>query len=785
MRNFYALFFLMIFYTASGQNQPEIVPLENNPVLQKLQSDYLTQRAEAATALLSQSQSRNLGDPCVDFFNVENRYEDGTALYAQSGTDLRICVPLSSVDSFSCANCEDLSLGSAFISPNESCIIFTAADVTQLENEPLVLVACDTADNECQTFNYDLNVYRANKTIVEDLTFINAKDQTDLCLNTISLPGSSRRYSYGNHELRLAFLSYQPDSCISYTARRFAEIDTVNIFVSDENCITDLHKLPVKIIGDTLSIDDGFMDDFSSQGPYPVEDRWLDDDVYINDHFTHDPLSRGVATFDGLDFTGSPKGGGYGRSDFLTSNYLDLSGLFPADDVYLSFYVQPKGVGFTPEMEDSLVLEFKDVTGRWNKMAEFVNDSVGSIFDTIPFQGMQSIHIDDTDYLYDGFQFRFVNYDNRRGIVDIWNLDYVVLDKGVVPNGEYLDMAFTRPLPKILKNYRAMPWNHFEGFEDQELFEELNFGVINHFGVDVALNNSSVTLEELKTGTNLSLSGFSIISAQAFEPGELRNTSLSTAPVISSLINQMQSSFAGESDLTFRLSATLNVSSAQESKFSDVLQNDNASSLTCFKDYFAHDDGTAEFGIKTTATGTQIAVAFDANVADSIRAIQMHFPHITPVPNVEFQLKIWENDLEGEPIYVSPVFEPFYADTALDTFQAFTTYRLLDENGNFSPVGIGAGTFYIGWEQVSSINHQVYTGFDRQNIEAGVNNFFFNGNNWVPIDDDGAIMIRPVLGMGIPNSTSNKDLESFKISIFPNPANNILNIDLDTENGEN
>ncbi len=787
MRFFYATLLVLISNSIFAQLQPDIIPLESNPVLQQLEAQKSAFRLEADAVLqneIGNSSNRNVGDPCVDFFNFENRYDNGDNLYVQSGEEIRICVTQSLVDSFACANCDDLEFGAGVLSEGEPCIFFTAFDVAQLENESLELIACDTANNECTSFNYTLNIFRKDASITEPTRSVTTENSIELCLNTINLPGSSRRYSYGEHDLRLAFLPYSADSCINYTARRFAEIDTVVIRVKDENCITDTHFLPVKIIGDTLDITNGFFDDFSSPGPHPDGARWLDDDVFINDNFTHNPPSRGVATFDGLNYKGSPRGGGFGRSDYLTSGYLDLSSFTENDDLHLSFYIQPKGLGFIPEGQDSLILEFKDDVGSWVKMAEFVNDSIGSIFDTLPFMPRQIFTMDDDDFLYDGFQFRFVNYDNRRGIVDIWNLDYVLLENKV-PGEGFDDMAFVQPLGPILRNYEAMPYNQFEGFEDQELFDEIIVKVKSHFPGTTALNGSNISIKETTSGVVLPLDT-DFTSSDNFDPGELRTENVSIQSDRSDLVTDMQANFNSGSDYSFELMATLTSSETQNSDFPDVAQNDNATSITHFSNYFAHDDGSAEFGIKTTVPNSRIAVEYTANVADSIRAIQMHFPHISPVPYVEFQLMIWEGSLDSDPIYVSPVLEPFFPDNALDTFQAFTTYRLTDELFNFNPIGISAGKFFIGWEQISSQNHQVQVGFDRHNQDAGVFNSFFNGNNWVPIADDGAIMIRPVLGSGTPNSTAVTDVqdEPGQLLLYPNPASQILFSKLENGNYE-
>jgi len=68
-----------------------------------------------------------------------------------------------------------------------------------------------------------------------------------------------------------------------------------------------------------------FFDDFAYPGPFPDDELWMENLVFINNTLGFELVSVGVATFDGLDGTGTPYGGGFGSSDTLTSIPLDLS----------------------------------------------------------------------------------------------------------------------------------------------------------------------------------------------------------------------------------------------------------------------------------------------------------------------------------------------------------------------------------------------------------------------------------------------------------------------------
>ena len=117
-----------------------------------------------------------------------------------------------------------------------------------------------------------------------------------------------------------------------------------------------------------------FFDDFSVSKVHPDTKKWLDNYVYVNQHFAYSPPNIGVATFDLLD----SKGKVYNDAnwidfiaDHLTSVPIRTDSLFvpitrklyPSDSLYLSFYYQPQGRGNEPEPWDTLILQFAYRTG--------------------------------------------------------------------------------------------------------------------------------------------------------------------------------------------------------------------------------------------------------------------------------------------------------------------------------------------------------------------------------------------------------------------------------------
>ncbi|MFT4545336.1 MAG: hypothetical protein ACI9EQ_001807, partial [Bacteroidia bacterium] len=231
-----------------------------------------------------------------------------------------------------------------------------------------------------------------------------------------------------------------------------------------------------RAVGDTLHLP--FFDDFSEpfsrvNNPfdlYPSLDRWMGRTVYVNNHMAINPISQGVATFDGLDENGKAYGFGFALpslSDSLTSKPINLFGA--ADSVYLSFFYQAQGMGDAPEADDILVLEFKDTSEAWVRVWE----AEGYILEDFLFN-REMIPVFGEEYLFSGFQFRFINYSSRSGSIDHWHLDYIELDENRFENDTTIsDVSFMSQTSvdyqgnrisqssSIIKEYNSMPWTHF------------------------------------------------------------------------------------------------------------------------------------------------------------------------------------------------------------------------------------------------------------------------------------------------------------------------------------
>lgn len=700
--------------------------------------------------------------------------------------------PLGLNGAYSCLNCDQLEYGTALVEGERLIYI---ADPDVVAGKDIVEVEY-CAENGCATRAYHFIARRAGQVFAPPAVILEAETETLQTADTGNLPGPLACTvifdcpdDYEGRDQLSYLTDYDtPVSSFRYVASRYAGADEICLVLCDTFALCDTFQYTFLIQQDTLRIP--FMDDFSYPGPYPLATHWLDDDTYINNDLCEDPPSVGVATFDGLNRSGRPIGGGFGEADRLTSNYIDLSGI--TGDLFLSYWLQRRGRGNKPEIEDIMELQFKRADGEWVTIREF-EGIPGNQPSSFPEPFLFFVNVVEEQYRHSGFQFRFKNYSERSGLLDIWHLDYVRLDRNEFDR-TFSDIAFTEyPLP-VLSRYTSMPWQHFRGIEEDALAQNLRVQLFNHAEQTLNADPSSVRVRERNTG--IEMFDVTLFNGQEanIPNGEnlLRNYSLvmdntGFPPVWNDLLQFISNPDLDDLDrqefvTTYRLS---NASQVTDPGFEAVLRNDEVSLTTVFADYFAYDDGTAEAGL-VTGQGDEVAVRFTATVDDSLRAIRLHIPHTTiDVTNQRFNLKVWVGELDDEPEYSQIFVQPVYASSFFDTLQGFTTYPLVDEDGNPDPLFLPAGDFYVGWQQESSCQGSqcIPVGYDF-NTPGGKDYIWQNfGQGWEQLPElfpGGALMLRPVVGSTTPGFTSTEELTDLRnqVKIFPNPARDLLHIRL-------
>ena len=218
-----------------------------------------------------------------------------------------------------------------------------------------------------------------------------------------------------------------------------------------------------------------FFDDFSGFSVFPDTKNWSDDYVFINNTYSDRQITIGIATLDAIDNTGrlysTASASGF-EADHLTSQPINLD-YTSSDNIWLSFFYQAGGLGDPPEEKDSLTLQFlAPDENKWYSV--WKTDSISEQRFTPVI-----IKVDDSRFLKNGFQFRFVNYaslspnlndPSLAGNCDIWNIDYVLLDKNRNASDTiFTDVAFRLPIRSLLKSHESMPWRQFKEIELQEM----------------------------------------------------------------------------------------------------------------------------------------------------------------------------------------------------------------------------------------------------------------------------------------------------------------------------
>ncbi len=507
---------------------------------------------------------------------------------------------------------------------------------------------------------------------------------------------------------------------------------------------------------DTLELP--FFDDFSGQDVFPDNKKWLDDYVFINNTYSENQITTGIATFDALNSIGSlyeTATATVFKADQLTSQPLNLD--YPSsENIWFSFYYQAGGLGDLPEESDSLTLQFFDPEAdKWYSVWKVSGTNEKKFIPVI-------FRIEDSRFLKKGFQFRFINYatlssnltdPSMVGNCDHWNIDYVFLDKNRNEGDTvFADVAFRRPIRSLLKSQESMPWKQFRQVYLQEMGSTLPFHNRNN---DTILRNITRYYELWDVYKN-EQSHFYPAGATNIDP--LTNVDFD-APLIYTYNTDNNDS------ALFRITCSI-----KTDEF-DPKDNDTIVYYQKFKNYFAYDDGSSEGGYGINGLGSRnamFAYRFTSYLQDTLRAISICFNDSYLNSNKRaFDLMVWDDDngMPGNNIYSR---EEVMVEQN-EGVNGFYTYNI--------PEGVMVNSvFYIGWKQRSETF--LNAGFDVNTPHQGRQFYWLNGE-WRNSQTEGSVMIRPIVGDPLV-TTSIKDIyykNKNLIKIWPNPAKDFINLD--------
>ena len=502
-----------------------------------------------------------------------------------------------------------------------------------------------------------------------------------------------------------------------------------------------------------------FFDDFSGKSVFPDKKRWIDDFVFINNTYSDKQITTGIATLDALNDIGRlyevSSTTGF-QADHLTSQPVNLNYL-SSENIWLSFFYQPGGLGDRPEENDSLTLQFyAPDESKWYPVWKATGNS-DKIFKPV------ILEINQPRFLKKGFRFRFVNYASLSanmsdpsmvGNCDQWNIDYVLLDKNRnATDTVFADVAFRLPLRSLLKSYEAMPWNQFKKVYLQEMGSVIPVRYRNN---DVIIRNATRNFQIWDV--------YKKNQSHFFTAGA---TNIDPQTNVEYKANLIYTFNSDNNDSTlFRITCSLITDEF------DPKENDTLIYYQKFNNFFSYDDGSSEGGYGINGLGSRnamVACRFNSFIQDTLRAISICFNDSYLNSNQRaFDVMVWD-DSNGMPGNLLFSKQEIMVEQG-EGLNGFYTYTI--------PEGVMVnGIFYIGWRQRSETF--LNAGFDVNTPNGGRLFYWLNGD-WIQSQVQGSIMIRPIVGDHLKTTSINDVFSDDKslIKVWPNPASDNINIDV-------
>lgn len=501
-----------------------------------------------------------------------------------------------------------------------------------------------------------------------------------------------------------------------------------------------------------------FTDDFSYPSDKPSSALWQDAKVWVNDEMALFQNSLGVATFDGLNEYGfAYKENALGSdslADVLTSAYLDLQGL---SNVYLSFQLQEGGRGELPSNADSIVVEYwSPVTSDWTQVWGQKGSSTSSPFSSVilPVQG--------ANYLQKGFRFRFAAYGARAGAYDIWNIDYVQLDKDRNPADTIItEPAIARAHPLIIGSgaYTSWPW-----------------WVSN--ASSVANRPSTLEFTYRRNGAVPS-GGWSLNLGQFRweENGSLVQQTTAVPVITNTQHNQDQTftvSVPSAAMTSFSGPTTVSTKVWFDGSAAGFRSNDTVRGELTLDNYLALDDGSAERAYAVqNVIGGRVAQKFKVGGlggSDTLKGMYFNFVDAGEAYTSTFRMAVWapadSGDGPGNILYMS---DSLYSPSTGYYRGDMMPYEL------DSSISLNAfAEVWIGYICTSS--NPMYLGLDQQRtLPSGMPRYYGDGFNWYQSLEPGVAMMRPYFRYSPTDMAVEELAQDFKV--YPNPSSGSLSIE--------
>lgn len=536
-----------------------------------------------------------------------------------------------------------------------------------------------------------------------------------------------------------------------------------------------------------------FFDDFSQYGTslYPASTNWLDSPATISYSYADSAISYGVITLDCFDSFGKVYEpiGGPNPSDTLTSRKIDP---VVTDNLYLSFFIQGGGKADYPEEEDSLLVQFYQRSKeKWVQ-----------VWDTIGFKSRSFTQIilpvADSIVSDSSFQFRFINYtslsandvqgkDGALSNADNWHIDYIQVRNANNPNElkQLNDVAIYEMPEPVFKTYTSIPYSHLL-FASTEIRGSNTVCYRNHF------NAPNDSLSVARTHVYIDIRNNDTLEIKG-RGGGIQSTLLPGAYDCKTddfKVNFKTDRYPDQNWGRFQLISYIQTPTREQYLWNDTIKREEM-----YMNYYAYDDGTAEFGYGIsgadayeTSTAVRFEIYHPKNLADTLTGMYIYFNKAAGLfnANLEFQARVW-NESEGNPnqlLYASSELELYTPDTTKgfnNPSDSINGFMRID----FDEDVLVPNIFYVGIIQFT--DEFINIGYDvSQNSKSNIR--YYSDNTWNSLNDlvnipEGSLMIRPIFDHEEYSSSARNLKEDvlMNVSVYPNPVNTSLTIEIPSD----
>ncbi|WP_057936687.1 T9SS type A sorting domain-containing protein [Algoriphagus resistens] len=495
-----------------------------------------------------------------------------------------------------------------------------------------------------------------------------------------------------------------------------------------------------------------FWDDFS-QGIDTL--KWTVSGASYTETIGINAPSIGMVLLDGVDANGNPYSlsqRDQGETDYLTSKPFDLGTLNPSDSesLYLSFFWEAAGRAELPDESDQLTLQILDPEGSWMT----VWSQLGGVEldkDTFTQETIQIIPA----WQHAAFQFRFFAQGRQSGPFDSWLIDYIYLNDGrTATDLDYLDRSLTRTNELRIGNYGAYPFALLEANQEGLWSTVKNefYNLENRFRA----MEYSIVISDSSTPTPINLNTPFNPVPNALERRVFESREVDEIPV-----PKNETTLEIISAITSGDGLLYEVVEGDTTFFTTVNYELNDTVRTSFPllDFFAYDNGSADYAAGINQRSGQLAVHYNTPEEVYLKGISINFTNPKQA-NQAVDINVWK-ELDKPPIFTR---EDLIA--VKEAGQEFLYYSL-DTNLKVD------GDFYIGFTQFT--NDFLHVGLDKVN-DTGDKLFYNVVGTWVQNEEiRGSLMIRPHISMDAP--FEEVPAEEGGIRIYPNPVETLLNLE--------